>query len=245
MKKKILALTVILLALVVGYSVSRTDEPKPAPVPRATHSWGGYHWAKKVQTGNLIINVDTTRVGGKWARQTNAVMKQWLVVSSPIKLQLLTPRPNYKLSYYTVKAENKNYGPTGWLGLATVYIDQQGHIVRGLVQLNDYYYVTAPFAAQLKGSELPVYCQEVGHTFGLDHNRPGTFGGPNDNTCMNDIVFYPKPNIHDTEEFSLVYNHSDGYGTGGSGPPTMFPFGEQAGLQTITHATLVSDYIHQ
>ena len=55
----------------------------------------------------------------------------------------------------------------------------------------------------------------------------------------------PKPNIHDTEEFSLVYNHSDGYGTGGSGPPTLFPFGEQAGLQTIVHATMVSDYIHQ
>ena len=66
---------------------------------------------------------------------------------------------------------NQNSGNTGWGGLASITNYSGCTILRATAQLNTYYSWTANAA---RG----VHCQEVGHTFGLDHsNDGGCMGG--------------------------------------------------------------------
>jgi hypothetical protein len=66
---------------------------------------------------------------------------------------------------------NANSGNTGWGGLATITNYSGCTILRATAQLNTYYSWTTNAA---RG----VHCQEVGHTFGLDHsNDGGCMGG--------------------------------------------------------------------
>ena len=64
-----------------------------------------------------------------------------------------------------------NSGNTGWGGLASITNASGCTILRATAQLNTYYSWTTNGA---RG----VFCQEVGHTFGLDHsNDGGCMGG--------------------------------------------------------------------
>ena len=66
---------------------------------------------------------------------------------------------------------NANSGNTGWGGLASITNYSGCTILRATAQLNTYYSWTTNAA---RG----VHCQEVGHTFGLDHsNDGGCMGG--------------------------------------------------------------------
>src|SRR5215213_5001924 len=66
---------------------------------------------------------------------------------------------------------NANSGNTGWGGLARITNYSGCTILRATAQLNTYYSWTTNAA---RG----VHCQEVGHTFGLDHsNDGGCMGG--------------------------------------------------------------------
>jgi hypothetical protein len=66
---------------------------------------------------------------------------------------------------------NANSGNTGWGGLARITNYSGCTILRATAQLNTYYSWTSNAA---RG----VHCQEVGHTFGLDHsNDGGCMGG--------------------------------------------------------------------
>ena len=42
---------------------------------------------------------------------------------------------------------NSDYGDTGWLGLAQIWITSQNHIVQGVTEMNDYYFSGACFNA--------------------------------------------------------------------------------------------------
>jgi hypothetical protein len=64
-----------------------------------------------------------------------------------------------------------NSGNTGWGGLATITNNSGCTILRATAQLNTFYSWTTNGA---RG----VFCQEIGHTFGLDHsNDGGCMGG--------------------------------------------------------------------
>jgi hypothetical protein len=66
---------------------------------------------------------------------------------------------------------NANSGNTGWGGLASIVNYSGCTILRATAQLNTYYSWTSNAA---RG----VHCQEIGHTFGLDHsNDGGCMGG--------------------------------------------------------------------
>jgi hypothetical protein len=66
---------------------------------------------------------------------------------------------------------NANSGNTGWGGLASITNYSGCTILRATAQLNTYYSWTTNGA---RG----VHCQEIGHTFGLDHsNDGGCMGG--------------------------------------------------------------------
>jgi len=88
---------------------------------------------------------------------------------------------------------------------------QTGHIVQGVVKLNDSYFNTAKY--NTVGFKNLVMCQEVGHTFGLDH-QDETQTNINLGTCM-DYTTNPvgppsneHPNAHDYEELESIYAHA-------------------------------------
>jgi hypothetical protein len=75
----------------------------------------------------------------------------------------------------TVRVFSANSGNTGWGGLATISIS--GCTIMSCdAQLNTYYSWTA-------NEKRGVYCQEVGHCWGLDHS--------NDGGCMGGGYYYP------------------------------------------------------
>jgi hypothetical protein len=61
-------------------------------------------------------------------------------------------------------------------------------------------------------------CQEIGHTFGLDHQGED-FDNPNLGTCM-DYTSDPinQPASHDYEELEIIYSHLDSTTTIKSAP---------------------------
>lgn len=88
------------------------------------------------------------------------------------------------------------YGQNGWLGLASI-ISYSGCTVRnGRSQLNRSYLDSGYSSTNIKH----VACQEVGHLFGLQHNRGSS------TTCMNDtILSAPYPNSHDQSMINSIY----------------------------------------
>jgi hypothetical protein len=84
------------------------------------------------------------------------------------------------------------------------------------VQVNDTYFDTAPYDTPVW--RLLVMCQEVGHTFGLDH-QDENFNNEPLGTCMdytsNPTAADAHPNAHDYEQLAAIYNHTDGAKAGG------------------------------
>lgn len=90
------------------------------------------------------------------------------------------------------------YGFTGWLGLATIF-PNNCVISRATSKLNDSYLRSTSRYSQTNIDH--VACQEVGHTFGLDHNRSAS------NTCMNDTILSAgnQINQHDKDVLLSIY----------------------------------------
>ena len=104
-----------------------------------------------------------------------------------------------------VRVCNSAYGRNGWLGLASISLDPQGHIDRGTAKLNDSYDSSFDQAERNH-----VMCQEVGHVFGLGHTSED---GSSQSTCM-DYSSDPSsqwPNQHDYQQLDTIYAHLDSY----------------------------------
>jgi hypothetical protein len=114
-----------------------------------------------------------------------------------------------------VEVCSNSYGNTGWLGVAQIWVSGL-HIVQGTVKVNDTYFNTATY--NTPAWRNLVMCQEVGHTFGLDH-QDENFSNTNLGTCM-DYTNDPDgtisgqlsnehPNQHDYDELQTIYAHLD------------------------------------
>jgi putative lipoic acid-binding regulatory protein len=97
--------------------------------------------------------------------------------------------------------------------LASINIVDGEHITRGSAKMNDTYFSTATY--NNPNEKLHVVCQEVAHTFGLDHQSTD---GSSQNTCMDyfsntgayaSSSLSTKPNAHDFEELDSIYEHLD------------------------------------
>jgi hypothetical protein len=126
-----------------------------------------------------------------------------------------------------VEVCNGAYGNNGWLGVAQIWITGGVHITQGTVKLNDTYFNTSAY--NTTAWRNLVSCQEVGHTFGLDH-QDENFNNANLGTCMDytsDPTSNQHPNTHDYEELSIIYGHLDSTTTLGQAltsnnmPPAM------------------------
>jgi hypothetical protein len=99
----------------------------------------------------------------------------------------------------------------GWLGVAQIWLSGS-HITKGTVKVNDTYFTSATY--NTPGWRNLVMCQEVGHTFGLDH-QDENFNNTNLGTCM-DYTSNPygppdneHPDQHDYDELGSIYAHLD------------------------------------
>jgi hypothetical protein len=188
MIKKILVVAVALAALLTVATVASAD-----------HSWSVYHWSSDNLSPTVVdrTSSDLYQVGpavDEWAYQDEALTIQ----RSNIQPTLTTARKGD----ITVREAFSQ----SWLGLARIFIDENGHITKGEVKLNtqslDYYEANG-----YPGIADHVLCQEIGHVLGLGHNRT------QNDTCMNDQAFIgpdlTSPNTHDTDQLNAIYNHTD------------------------------------
>jgi hypothetical protein len=195
----------------------------------ASHAWANYHWARTANpfTVNLGDAVSST-----WDAYLAVASSDWSA-SDVLDTQVVSSRANPKNCRPTagrVEVCSSKYGNNGWLGMAQIWITGD-HIVQGTVKLNDTYFNSATY--NTPAWRQMVVCQEVGHTFGLDH-QDENFGNPNLGTCMDytsDPSTNQRPNAHDYEELDIIYAHLDstttvgasakGPGPAGAGPSSV------------------------
>lgn len=199
-----------------------------ATVAFADHSWNNYHWARTTSSFNLKVYDSTT---ADYDTYVNVAIADW---SNSTKLNMVkiesdtsdTTRSSCSPTGGTIIICNYEYGSTGWVGLAGVWLDSNGHITRGYTKLNDSYMggngsYNTPEWRQM------VTCQELGHDIGLDH-QDENFNNTSLFTCMDyQVPPYPYPNTHDYEQLVTMYTHVDTYnsydssgGTTPGNPPT-------------------------
>jgi hypothetical protein len=171
----------------------------------ANHSWGGYHWAR---TSNpFTLNVGDN-VGSAWDSYLNTALSDWSK-STVLDLNKVagTANPkNCKATTGMVQVCDSKYGYNGWLGVAGISITGGVHITKAYVKLNDSYYSSPTY--DTPAWRAIVTCQEIGHTFGLDH-QDENFDNANLGTCM-DYTSDPSSNQHpnqgDYDELLCIYD---------------------------------------
>jgi hypothetical protein len=202
-------------------------------IVNADNEWGKYHW--DLTNEEPLILAGTFTDSGEWMDSLITAGSDWN--SGSLLQNAVTGGSNDPASCGPaagrVEVCNDTYGENGWLGIASIWATRgkSNHITAGTVRVNDSYF-NADFAGGVYDSEQWrdfVMCQEVGHTFGLDH-QDEDFSNPNLGTCMDytndpggidDLLDNLHPNLHDFETLASIYEHvnssSTDDGEGGRG----------------------------
>jgi len=198
MKFNRLAVTAVGAALVLGASLTAN----------ASHTWNNYHWARTTSSFTLqVIDSNTSN----WDDELALALSQWSQ-STKLDMQVTSyddssrTRKLCRAVAGQVRSCNASYGNNGWLGLASINLDANGHISQGTSKMNDSY--SSAFASQ--DERRHVMCQELGHTLGLGHTSED---GSSQSTCM-DYSQSPNstaPNQHDYDQLVAQYSHTDSY----------------------------------
>jgi hypothetical protein len=209
---------------------------------QANHSWGNYHWAR---TNNNLFNLPMgDNVTLAWDSYLGTTATDWST-SSVLDTTIVagkTSRSNCRPTSGRVEVCNYRYGSNGWLGVAQIWVNGS-HIVQGTTKVNDTYFKTAKY--NTPAWRNLVMCQEVGHTFGLDH-QDEIFNNTNLGTCMdytndpsglagtNGTLSNEHPNAHDYDQLATIYTHLDTKTTVGStsAASTMPPAANQGNLNS-------------
>jgi hypothetical protein len=181
----------------------------PAAVS-ANHSWGGYHWAR---TSNPFTVKAGDNVSGLWDGMLDTALSDW-TQSTVLNMTKAAGGTNGTSCQPTLGRDeicSANYGNTGWLGLAQIWIYTGGkHIAQGIVKNNDYYFGSSSYTYNNTAEMQHVICQEIGHTLGLDHQSET---GASLNTCMDYYhntsstdLLSTSPNQGDYDELRCIYD---------------------------------------
>src|SRR5205809_2372684 len=181
-----------------------------APAAFANHSWNGYHWARTANPFTIKLG---DNVSGSWDGMLSTASSDWsqsTVLDTTIVAGGTRPKP-CKATSGRVEVCSASYGNSGWLGVATIWL-QSGttHIVQGTVKNNDFYFGNSGYQYNNTAEMQHVICQEVGHTFGLDHQSTD---GTSLNTCMDyyhntsaSDLKSTSPNAGDYDELLCIYD---------------------------------------
>lgn len=190
----------------------------------ANHSWNGYHWARTSNPFTVDLGDNLSSAWDSYLFQASSDWSQSTVLDTQVAAGRTKPR-TCKATSGRVEVCNAAYGFNGWLGVAQVWVTGS-HITQGTVKVNDSYFNTSTYN-QFYWRQM-VVCQEVGHTFGLDH-QDENFNNTNLGTCM-DYTSNPlgppsnlDPNKHDYDELSTIYSHTDSFTTVGAATPSAAP----------------------
>lgn len=168
----------------------------------ASHSWGGYHWARTSNPFTVkVVDSNTS----DWDSMKNDAIVDW---SQSTVLNLLNEagdsssnaRKRCVMISGKIHSCNAAYGNNGWLGLASINISG-GHITQGSSKMNDSYFSSSAYNAT---NRRHVMCQELGHTIGLGHQDES---GADLGTCMDyaRALDNPSPNSHDYAQLVTIY----------------------------------------
>lgn len=178
----------------------------------ASHAWGNYHWARKSSSFRLVVVNSTTEA---WDPYVSQAISDWSqsnvldMVEDPNGSTVDRDRRQCTAPTGQVRICNLAYGQTGWLGIAGISLDQQGHIISGYTKLNDTYFTMAYYNKDTW--KQSVTCQELGHDVGLGH-QDEDFDNATLKSCMDyQDPPYEFPNGHDYEQLSTIYGHVDSY----------------------------------
>ena len=209
-------LLLLILALTIGgFGIAYAD-----------HAWGKYHW--NLSTADTTVNplglgdnfsaIWQASLAGASSDWNNSVLKNQVVAGAS--------NANCDPTLGRIEACNGAYGENGWLGIAQIWVyrGRDGHIAQGIVKMNDTYFALPQY--DTAAWRNMVVCQEIGHTFGLDH-QDETFTNANLGTCMDytndpDGSLYGQlnnehPNQHDYDQMALIYAHVNDSSSGGPG----------------------------
>jgi len=190
-------------------------------VVHASHSWGGYHWARTTNPFTLKLG---NNMSSDWEGYLYTTSAHWNTGNTPLLTAVIngTSTKQCRAVSGTTQVCNGRYGNNGWLGLATINITGGVHITQGTAKMNDTYFNTATY--NNPNEKLHVVCQEVAHTFGLTHQSED---GSSQNSCMDYFsntganatsTLSTKPNQHDFDQLNLIYGeHLDSSTTVASG----------------------------
>ena len=190
-----------------------------APAAFASHSWGGYHWARTANPFGLTFEDHVSSVwkpsfgaaAADWGA-TGAATDFWGAYNSgvspvrPVLVANLAADRKCRPVSGKVKVCDSAYGNNGWLGVASISVSSQ-HITQATVKLNDTYYSTGS-KYDTAVWRAAVTCQETGHTLGLDHQDTS---GANFHTCMD---------YANTPDLFNAHPNRDDYDELGSGAPS-------------------------
>lgn len=192
MNNLFVVLTLIFMGCSTQFDIGKTEQE--------VHSWSSYHW----DSNSLSITVENKMKGSGWKPFFDESIRVWDTLGTP--LTLTATDSNGMVSTDARRSQQ-------WLGLATVYLNADGHITAGKVTMNPIMLTDpryTPTAVQ------HVFCQELGHVLGLGHIVADTcmddcsWASTSEVwlSCLNDPASVG-PNGHDAEQLNLIYNHDD------------------------------------
>jgi hypothetical protein len=160
------------------------------------HNWGCW-----IQPNRTVYTYNTAVLSS----QASAALSDW-----DNKTILSIPR----VSYHTeVSVFDGYYGNTGWAGIASIESSSGCNILHGHARVNRSYSYSS-------NGYRGIFCQEVGHLFGLDHS--------NDGGCMGGGYFY------DINTYYTVVSHNvNDISTKYSSKPLAAAFPAATGERTI------------
>lgn len=201
----------------------------------ATHSWNNYHWARTTNPFTLkVVDSVASTSTTDWQYLFWLSLSEWDQSGvldngvEPTAQDDSRTRKRCPTVSGQIRVCNAAYGQNGWLGLASIHIDSNGHITQGVAKMNDsydWYYASTP------GEDQHVMCQEIGHLYGLGHTSED---GSSQGTCMDysSSLLSLSPNGHDYDQLAAIYGHTDSYNSydtgsgGGSGGGCTAPPGK-------------------
>lgn len=197
----------LVLAMSVAAACASTSN-----VAFANHAWANYHWART--TSQFTLKLGDNLTSADWKSHLSQTSMDWNSGNTPVITAIVGGTSSKRCSMVagTTQVCNNTYGNNGWLGLASINVSGD-HITQGTAKMNDTYFNTSTY--NNTNEREHVMCQEVAHTFGLDHQSTD---GSSQNSCMDYFsntganagsTLSTKPNQHDFDELNIIYGHLD------------------------------------